>query len=336
MILPLPLRIILWPFSLLYGLSVRLRAGLYAIGALKQKRLRGKVISVGNLTVGGTGKTPMVIWLAENLLADGKKVAILTRGYRGSQGTSDEVELMKRRLGGRIVFGVGANRYEEGRRIESQQPIDVFLLDDGFQHLSLARDVDILLVDSSRPLRKEWLLPTGRLREPMNATHRADVVVFTRANNQISVKRAIQEFPQFPIFPASTSLIRYGRVGEDQVAALQPIELPLQPVFAFCGIGNPAAFFADIERWGNCIAGRMVFRDHYSYSAPDLRRIEDAALRVRARAILTTEKDAQNLGSGRFSSLPAFYCEIQMKIEDAAQFRATIDRKLAALDRVWS
>src|SRR3981189_1542717 len=159
-----PVRILLWPLSLLYGAFVRLRVWLYAKGLLKQKRLNAPVVSVGNLTVGGTGKTPMVIWLAEQFLAEGKRVAILSRGYRGTNGTSDEIELMKFRLQGRVEFGVGKNRYAEGQRLEARQPIDIFLLDDGFQHVQLARDANILLVDASCPLRNEALLPSARLR----------------------------------------------------------------------------------------------------------------------------------------------------------------------------
>src|SRR5881398_1732709 len=146
------MRMMFWPLSVVYGAVVRLRVLLYQKGWLKQKRLKGTVISVGNLTVGGTGKTPMVIWLAEKFLAEGKRVAILSRGYRGSNGTSDEVELMKFRLQGRVAFGVGKNRFTEGQRLAAQQPIDIFLLDDGFQHLQLARDLDILLMDASASL----------------------------------------------------------------------------------------------------------------------------------------------------------------------------------------
>src|SRR5690242_13536889 len=162
------LRTLLWPLSLLYGAAVRARVWMYQEGWLKQKRLKGTVISVGNLTVGGTGKTPMVIWLAEKFLAEGKRVAILSRGYRGSDGTSDEVELMKERLRGRALFGVGKDRYDAGHRLEPKG-IDVFLLDDGFQHLQLARDFDLVLVDTLQALREEKLLPAGRLREPRSA-----------------------------------------------------------------------------------------------------------------------------------------------------------------------
>jgi tetraacyldisaccharide 4'-kinase len=322
------LRSFLWPLSLLYGAAVRARVWMYQKGWLKQRRLKAAVISVGNLTVGGTGKTPMVIWLAEKFLADGKRVAILSRGYRGSSGTSDEIELMKFRLEGRVAFGVGKNRFATGRRLEAQQPIDIFLLDDGFQHLQLARDLDILLVDASRPLRNESLLPRGRLREPLCAIQRADLVVFTRVNDQLSLKKAIQGFPKFPIFPASTRLIRYRLVTLDQQKIAPDFELPPQPVFAFCGVGNPDSFFADADRWGNVMVGRAVYRDHHSYSWDDLRWLEDSAKSAGARALLTTEKDAQNLGDLRVSSLPIYYCEIEIKVTDTAQFQAVVQSKL--------
>ena len=322
------LRRLLWPLSLLFGAIVRARVLMYQKGWFKQKRLRATVISVGNLTVGGTGKTPMVLWLAEKFLGDGKRVAILSRGYRGERGTSDEIELMKLRLQTRVSFGVGRNRFAEGHRLESHQPIDVFILDDGFQHLQLARDLNILLVDASRSLRNESLLPSGRLREPVSAIHRADIVVFTRVNDQLSLKRAIQEFPEFPIFPASTKLIRYRRMTLDHEEIAPGLELPPQPVFAFCGIGNPEAFFADADRWGNVIVGRALYRDHHLYCANDLRRLEDSARRAGARAFLTTEKDAQNLGDLRFSSLPIYYCEIEMKLADTAAFQTVVQQKL--------
>src|SRR5467141_3740104 len=167
--LPPLLRILLWPLSQVYGIYVRCRYRLYAHGWLKPKRLNATVISVGNLTVGGTGKTPMVLWLAEKFLAEGKRVAILSRGYRGSGGTSDEIELLKHRLKNRVLFGVGKDRFAAGRQLESRHPVDIFLLDDGFQHLQLARDLNILMLDGSVKLKEEWLLPAGVLREPIAA-----------------------------------------------------------------------------------------------------------------------------------------------------------------------
>src|SRR5258706_4320461 len=178
--LPLVVRMLLWPLSQLYGMYARVRRALYERGWLKSERLKAVVISIGNVTIGGTGKTPMVLWLAEKLLAQGKRVGILTRGYKGAHGSSDEVELLKRRLGGKVAFGIGPDRFASGSRLEAQQKVDVFLLDDGFQHLQLARDLDIVMVDGSRKLEDEWLLPAGFLREPISACRDADILIVTR------------------------------------------------------------------------------------------------------------------------------------------------------------
>src|SRR5580700_11030308 len=210
--LPLLARILLWPLSVIYGGYVRVRAWLYEKGRLKQRRLRGKVISVGNLTVGGTGKTPMVLWLAEKFLAEGKRVAILSRGYRGSGGTSDEIELMKHRLEGRVTFGVGKDRFAEGHRIEQQQRVDVFLLDDGFQHLALTRDLDIVMLDGSQKLKDQWLLPSGVLREPVSACRRTDFLVVTRKTERPDIEAG--DPPPCSIFYAQTRLLGFRRHGD--------------------------------------------------------------------------------------------------------------------------
>src|SRR5271170_7215326 len=215
------LRTILLPLSVLYGGLTRARAALYRRGVFRSRRLKGVVISVGNLTVGGTGKTPMVIWLAEKLLAGGKRVAILSRGYRGAEGTSDEIEVMKFRLQERVAFGVGKDRFACGQRLESQQSVDIFLLDDGFQHLQLARDLDILLIDASRPMGKEWLLPAGRLREPISAMSRASLLVFTRTENMPGTTEAIGKLREYPVFAAQTRLLGFRRLGGD-ISLLSP------------------------------------------------------------------------------------------------------------------
>ena len=209
--LPPWLRRLLWPLSLLYGDLTRLRAWLYENGYLKQNRLSRPVISVGNLTVGGTGKTPMVIWLAEKFLAEGKRVAVLSRGYKGSSGTSDEIELMRFRLEEKVKFGVSADRFEQGKRLESE--VDLFLLDDGFQHLQLARDVNILLLDASQPLKGQLLLPAGPLREPVSAMARADILVFTRVETVPGTGAAIERFHDYPVFSAATQLLGFRRLG---------------------------------------------------------------------------------------------------------------------------
>jgi tetraacyldisaccharide 4'-kinase len=320
------IRLLLWPYSVVYGAAARLHAWLYRQGVYPVQRLNVPVISVGNLTIGGTGKTPMVLWLAEKFLSEKKHVAILSRGYRGSGGTSDEIEMMKRHVGNQVAFGVGPDRYKEGVRLQKERTVDVFLLDDGFQHQQLARDADIVLVDSTRPLHEEFLLPAGRLREPVSAISRASVVVFTRVQQAPFVTPTIQKFPQLPIFPASTKLAGFRLVpGAQQTEVVA--NLP-KPMFAFCGIGNPEAFFADLQRWGVEVAGKSAFRDHHAYSDEDVLKICKSARESGAKALLTTEKDLQNLADKKFS-VPLYCCEITLDLPDAAQFWKVITELLS-------
>jgi tetraacyldisaccharide 4'-kinase len=323
MTLSRPLRILLWPASKLYGVGVSIRTRLYASGLLKQKRLQAAVISVGNLSVGGTGKTPLVIWLAERLLEQGQRVAILTRGYRGTGGSSDEVELMRSRLQNRVIFGVGKNRFVEGQRIESHQAIDIFLLDDGFQHLQLARDLDIVLIDASRPMTQQ-LLPAGPMREPLSALTRAGMIIFTRTENTPGAKEALQRLSNLPIFSASTLLLGFRRLGSED--ALQTAaDLGSGPFFAFCGIGNPEAFLQDSHRWGVAPAGHMFFADHHRYTLEDMQAIEQAASRLGAKGLLTTEKDSCNLSGVSFESLPIYVCIIDLEIAADSEFLGAIN-----------
>ena len=323
------LRKLLWPSSLLYGAVVRARVWLYAQGWLKQKRLKGTVISVGNLTVGGTGKTPMVIWLAEKFVADGKRVAILSRGYRGTDGTSDEIELMKSRLQDRVSFGVGGNRFDEGHRLESQGPIDIFLLDDGFQHLQLARDLNILLMDASRPLGGEALLPAGRLREPLTAMSRANLIIFTRAETASGTLEAIGKLQQFPVFAASTRLLGFRRFG-GEINLLSAGEIGAGPFFAFCGLGNPDAFFRDLGSWGIAICGQAIFRDHHRYTQRDILAIKQAGKQAGANAFVTTEKDVQNLRDIQFDEGSLYVAVIDVVVTPESDFRIVLDQALAA------
>jgi tetraacyldisaccharide 4'-kinase len=326
MTLSRPLRILLWPASKLYGVGGSIRTRLYASGLLKQKRLKATVISVGNLSVGGTGKTPLVIWLAEKLLEQGQRVAILTRGYRGTAGSSDEVEVMRLRLQNRVIFGVGKNRFAEGQRIESHQAIDIFLLDDGFQHLQLARDLDIVLIDASRPMAQA-LLPAGPMREPLAALTRAGIIVFTRTENTAGAKEAIQRLANLPIFSASTRSLGFRRIGSE--GPLQTVtELGSGPFFVLCGIGNPEAFVRDLQRWGITPAGHMFFADHHRYTLEDVQAIDQAASRLGAKGLLTTEKDSCNLSGLTFPSLPVYVSVIDMEISGETDLLAAINGAL--------
>jgi tetraacyldisaccharide 4'-kinase len=322
--LPLPLRILLWPLSLIYGMAARCRAFLYEKGVFKKKRLRTPVISVGNLTVGGTGKTPLVLYLAEKLVAEGKRVGILSRGYRGSGGTSDEVEMLRQRLGNRVAFGVGADRHAEGSKIEKENPVDVFLLDDGFQHLQLARDVNILMVDGSKRIEKEWLLPAGTLREPFSACSRADILLLSRAVKPFEPEVAAQDL----VFYAQTKLLGLRRLGE-KGTLVDVTKLTGESFYAFCGLGNTQAFFRDLKRWKLELSGTMSFRDHHRYSEQDVQTLRASLRGARASAFVTTEKDEQNLLSVDFGDCPVYVAAIDFEISSASEFEKAIKRLLA-------
>jgi tetraacyldisaccharide 4'-kinase len=336
---------LLWPLSLPYGAAAHLRARAYRKSILKAHHLDGTVISVGNLTTGGTGKTPMVLWIAERLLAEGKNVAILSRGYRGEKitpahgnnsaaaavtnahakhitTTSDEVRLLQARLGNRVQFGVGANRYEQGREL-AKHGVNWFVLDDGFQHLQLARDVDIVLIDATNPFSGGRLLPAGHLREPRSALARADIIVITRSTHAPAIESAIRRDSAAPIFYARPQLdairnFNAGKPGD----AIALAELP--KLFAFCGIGNPAAFLDDLRTWGLDIVAHKFFPDHHRYTAKDAQEIQQQASATGATALICTEKDLYNLPANPQHKLPTFYCSISLQVDNPDDFWRTV------------
>ena len=325
--IPRGLAVALWPLSVIYGLIVSAKNWMYDAGWLKTKRLQGAVVSVGNLTTGGTGKTPMVLWLASRFLAQGKSVAILSRGYKGSGGTSDEIELLRKRLGDGVRFGVGPDRYASGAKLEAERHVDLFLLDDGFQHRQLARDLDILMLDGSRNLKKEWVLPSGSLREPVSALRRADILVVSRGADKAPVETIAPK--KHPVFYTQTRLVEFRRLGAGPSDSKYGSTINGSPSFAFCGIGNPEAFFADLVSWRVELAGERAFRDHHVYSDEDGERLEAEADKVSAADFVTTEKDAANLAvaGGRFRR-PVWVAVIDFVISAESEFVETIERVL--------
>ena len=340
------LRGLLWPFSLLFEIIVRVRAGLFRSGIIPRKRLDAVVISVGNLTTGGTGKTPMVIWLAERSAREGHSVAVLTRGYRSQADAgasipardkreslpavfSDEVWLIWRRLGEKVRLGVGRDRFAWGRRF-AKEGADWFILDDGFQHLRLARDADIVVVDATDPFGGGLLLPAGRLREPRSALARADVIVVTRSDHSPELEKELRRLTRAPIF--------YARVEPDGIfhaASLmigpQMLDWHHRAFFAFCAIGNGTAFFEDLARWSIRTVGHLAFPDHHVFQASDAQEIERHATEAGAEALICTEKDVFNFRNLRHSSLPVYYCQIRQELTDPEGFWKavlnTVERK---------
>ena len=330
-------RSLLWPLSLSYGAAAHLRARAYQAGMLRQQRLDGIVISVGNLTVGGTGKTPLVLRIAERLLREGKCVGILTRGYRGGgrsstasgqgaiESTSDEVQLLRARLGPEVAFGVGANRFEKGQAL-AKQGVNWFVLDDGFQHLRLARDVDLALIDATSPFGGGQVLPAGLLREPRTGLSRADIIVITRSEHAPAIEAAVRRDSDAPIFyarprPEPVRILRKTYPGDEDSEARS------KKLFAFCGIGNPKAFVADLRTWGFHIVGQKFFPDHHTYIPSDVEKIRMEALEAKADGVICTEKDIFNLDGPSRNSLEIWYCPISMEVSNEGEFWHTVMAK---------
>jgi tetraacyldisaccharide 4'-kinase len=323
--------IALWPFSLVYGAVTHLRARAYRQGILKPRRLDGTVISVGNLTVGGTGKTPMVLWIAERLAAEGNSVGILARGYRGRPSesrrknqpasggsTSDEVRMLQSRLGDRVAFGVGPDRYANGSQL-AKRGVNWFVLDDGFQHLQLARDVNIVLIDATNPFGGGRLLPAGRLREARSALLRADIVVITRSSRAPALEAAIQCETDAPIFHARPKLDAIHSFTDGQIGG-NVAPSALGKLFAFCAIGNPQALLADLGGWGLEIAGHRFFPDHHRFTDSDDEKILRDAAEAGATGLICTEKDLYNLHAIYYRKMPIFYCAISMQVDGEDEF----------------
>lgn len=328
--LPPILRVALYPLSLLYGAAAQARI---KANRARAKRLHGIVVSVGNLTAGGTGKTPFVLWLAESLKARGKNIGILSRGYKGgvraaSQSlpplrepappgiTGDEPRMLSARLMESVRIGVGVDRYAHGLALE-RLGVECFILDDGFQHVQLARDVDIVLVDSSTPFASEPLLPAGLRREPFSGLARADLILITRAASAPDLEVFLRRFTAAPVAYAQTQLRRICPQGQQRAASPDCLGMKL---FAFCAIGNPQAFYADLLRWGVALTGQMTFSDHHRYSSRDLEKLSAAARRSGSAALICTEKDIFNLPATPPLDLPLFFSEIEMRPVDARSF----------------
>lgn len=323
--------LLLLPFSLMYRLAISLRNRLFDLGVFEQKRIHSMVISVGNLTVGGTGKTPLVIMLANFLKRQGYRPAVLSRGY-GGKGSSpvnivsdghrllmgpveggDEPVLIARSAPGVAVL-TGASRVVTGRAAIDQLGADILILDDGFQHRHVGRDVNILLLDRSRPFGNGLLLPAGSLREPPGALKRADLIVVTD-NDDRGVLASLSDarIPSgVPLFRGIRRPIDIRQGATGQVFSLD--SLKKVRVCAFSGIGSPESFRKTLELLGADVGHYIPFPDHYRYRREDLMRIQEASASASASMIVTTEKDGVHLEDFPFFLEKVFLLRIAMEI----------------------
>ncbi|MFM7116852.1 MAG: tetraacyldisaccharide 4'-kinase [Planctomycetota bacterium] len=310
------LRSLLWLIAPLYGLAVRIRNLAYTCGWKKTYRANLPIISVGNLTTGGTGKLPFVIWLAQQLRSRDRRVCVLSRGYKGTeQGENDESLELADRLPD-VPQLVNPDRIASAQIAVDELEMEVALLDDGFQHRRLQRDLDLVLVDATQPFGYGQLLPRGLLREPKSSLRRASRIVITRANLVSSAE--LDQLKQ--------QLGRYHPTNELAVTITEPTgllqadgrttsldQLAQLPVFAFCGLGNSTAFFKTVEPLSGDLVGQRAFPDHHAYSPQELNELAAEAKRLRAGALLCSHKDLVKIGRSKLGEIPLYALLIEIR-----------------------
>jgi len=341
--------------SFLYGVIVTWRRRWYARNPARQARLSQPVVSVGNLRAGGSGKTPAVACLARLLLARGERPAVLTRGYARTiqapgvtvvsdrsnvladlDTAGDEPLMLARALPGVPVL-VGVDRHASGLIAESRFGATVHILDDGFQHLALARDVDLLLV--SEDDLTDRVLPAGRLREPLACAAAADaVIVSSEAGDDAGTAGVVDRVRR--ALEVSTAFRLRRTLGAPRRVTVVPAPpaLPAPPglpatVFALAGIARPERFFRDLAAAGWSVAGTMTFADHHSFSDADIERIVSAARVAGAATVVTTEKDAVRLEGRPFGGLTLAAIPLTVTIEPADDFTAWLEKRLKSSPR---
>lgn len=356
---------VLAPLGVAYGAAGSARRALYRAGVLSVEDVAAPVVSVGNITAGGTGKTPLVEWLARAVAVGGRRVCILTRGYgRADAGkrvvvsdgervlaeareAGDEPRLLAERLRGLPVAIVSdANRVAAAVWALKNLRSEVFILDDGFQHLRIARDLNILTLDATDPWGSGHLLPRGRLREPLSEMKRADLIVITRAELVGDVEdlraRAGSLSGGRPVLLARTATLRIAPLLNPAVGPtgdapksnepLPPLSSGIpQPLAAFCAIGNPEAFFTHARNESLTLNYTRAFSDHHAYTQRDIDECLREAVRHGARALLTTAKDAVKLRALNFA-LPCYVLEVALKFDDEQRMRAILHKCISRRD----
>ena len=330
---------LLVPFALVYSVVLRIRGFLFCRGIMQSFALGVPVISVGNLSVGGTGKTPLTVLIARLLIARGKRVVVLSRGYGGAGGKAirivsdgsrillpvteagDEPVLLARSVPGLIVVTC-SDRYHGGHEAFKLFRPDIFLLDDGFQHLRLQRDLNILLLDAARPFGNGWTLPAGLLREPLSAVKRADLIVYTRADGAT----ACPALADIPVCRSSHRL--------SGVVSLRGGELTTFSIFAgkkgvaCAGIADPGAFFNALAREGVDLVATLAFQDHCFYDRTERAEICRVMKETGADFLITTEKDAVKLAAFPAISHVAYAAVLSLEIFDSWVLEAEIEKLL--------
>ncbi len=356
----------------IYELALRFRVAAYETSYLKPKTLGASVISVGNITVGGTGKTPLVEYIARYLAEEDFSVAILTRGYKrrsrgmktlnlrevspASSGNSpgdlvsngearseaidyldygDEPTMLAQALP-EVPIIVNRNRFEGGRLAERVAGSDVLIMDDGYQHMQLARDLNLLVIDATNPFGDFEIFPLGGLREPLYGLKRADAVIVTRANRAFDQSQLITILKhacgdKIPVMYFYSEITRLRHLGSGIVYDARQFRGWNSALL--CGVGNPEAFAEDVLDAGISIIGKNFFADHHAYTQEDLDRVSNKSRADGAEIIITTKKDAVKLGRLKESHAPIYAAETEINSEDEVRFKSLLLRRVGKQTR---
>ena len=317
--------------SHVYGAGVEVRSWAYRKGLMHKESLGAPVVSIGNVTVGGTGKTPLTIWLARYLLNQGRTPAIVSRGYlksgrglvvvsdrdsilAGRRRAGDEPWLMARTLPGVPVI-VGPNRALSSLVAVGRFSPDIILMDDAFQHLRVQRDLDIAVIDASDPFGNGRLLPAGLLREPPSSLVRADLIVLTRTDQTDDLDEVRDRIRMLNDHaPLIETIHRPVGITYHQDGTNIPLEsLSDYPVAAFSGIGNPDAFEDTLESLGADVVHAWRFPNHHEYRRAKLSDMVDRARDTGAKALVTTEKDAVRFPAGFSFNIPLWILRVELE-----------------------
>jgi tetraacyldisaccharide 4'-kinase len=294
------LRLLLGLSAFFYGVVMALRNRLYDKGWLKKHGLCVPVISIGNITAGGTGKTPLVIWLCKLLSERGIECAVLTRGYKTrensrvkTQNYVDEPAIISENCPHASVI-INRDRVAGAMEATEEHGAEVLIMDDGFQHRRLARDVDIVTIDATLPFGHGRLLPAGLLREPKASLGRAHAAVITRCDQikdaqLVQLREELGQLNPDMIITAAVHTPVCVRVADGE--QMKPGELKGKRIFTFCGIGNPEAFLDTVKALGSNVVGWRAFDDHHRYTALDIADVCEESLYLGAELVLTTQKD---------------------------------------------
>ena len=305
------MRFLLLPLTLIYGLVIWVRNRLYDMGYLKAQSVSKPTLCVGNLTAGGTGKTPWTALIADRLVGQGKKVAILSRGYKGDfEGVLKVTSQTEPYICGdepfwlfkntRAAVFVGADRYAVASFALSEGDYDILLMDDGYQHRALKRNKNILVFDASAASWRYWLLPAGRMRESMAGARRAQVCILNKWNMASEESKSRVEKKVAPYFSAS-QVVKSNYVFDQWFPLFDDLhkEMKKEAVALACGIANPESFIKTAEDSGLSLKDRFVFVDHYSWPIREIERLCHLMKQQKIVDLLITEKDAIKLSRYR-------------------------------------